>query len=103
MAAGVSRFGNRGRRALPQFTVRDEKFPAAICLSLPELQTGISARAKDSPHNRMSRLLPKTQRWRFRSAFSAQTRFIEPSSVVLLKRRLARCGDLRLGNTRFVP
>src|SRR2546430_17031799 len=70
MARSVSRSRNRGRSALSQSAVRFEKVFATLCLSLSELQTGISARAPHPPRDRMSGLLPKTQRRRFRSALS---------------------------------
>src|ERR1041384_8504090 len=72
-ATSVSRVRNRGRSALSQSAVRDEKFFAALRLHLPELQREISARPPNSPRHRVSRLLPKTQRRRFRSAVSAKT------------------------------
>ena len=73
MAASVSRLGNRERSALSQSAVRDAKFPAALRLSLPELQRTISARPPHSARDRVLSLLSRTQSRRIRYEVSTQT------------------------------
>ena len=70
MARSLPRSRHRGRSALSQSAVRDKSLPRAFCLSLPELPTGIPARAPHPPRDRVSRLLSKTQWRRLRSAVS---------------------------------
>src|SRR5437016_14383703 len=70
MAASVLRSRHCRRSALSQSSVRDKSLRSSFCLSLSELPAGISARPPHPTHDRLSRLLSKTQPRRFRSAVS---------------------------------
>ncbi len=74
MARSLQRSRHRRRSALSQSPVRDESLRGSIRLPLPELPAGISAGASHSPRDCLSRVLPKTQRRRFRSAVSIEAR-----------------------------
>ena len=68
--AGLCRLGNRRREALSQSAVSCANPRRAVCLSLSELSSGVSASSPRAPRGRMSCLLPQTQRRRIRSAVS---------------------------------
>jgi hypothetical protein len=68
----LSRFGNRGRKALSYVAVPSEALCAAFHLPLPELSARFPSRTQDQAHSRMSRLLPGAQRRRVRPAVSSE-------------------------------
>ena len=59
VAAGLSRFGNRGRETLSYVAISGEALYAAFHLPLPELPARFPSRAQDQTHSRLSGLLPR--------------------------------------------